>query len=338
MAVTVSHTGYIKRVPLSTYRSQNRGGKGRSGMQTKDEDFVTNIFVANTHQPILFFSSTGMVYRLKTYLLPVSSPQAKGKALINLLPLEKDEVITTIMPLPADESEWEDLYVMFVTSSGGIRRNNLSDFSRINKNGKIAMKLNESDELVSVIPCGEKDNILLATRLGKAIRFDVHDVRVFVGRGSSGVRGIKLKPNDFVVSMSLIPNEEKRFVLSVTENGFGKRTPIEEYRKTNRGGQGVANIECSARNGPVVASYVASEDDQIMLVTNSGKLIRIRVHGGEGDSIRVAGRKTQGVTLFDVDNNEKVVSVALLNESDDEDEGDDQDITENNNAETNNDG
>jgi len=160
------------------------------------------------------------------------------------------------------------------------------------------MKLNEADELVSVLPCDDKDNILLATRLGKAIRFDVNDVRVFVGRGSSGVRGVRLKPKDFVVSMSLIPNIEKRYVLSVTENGFGKRTPVEDYRKTNRGGQGVANIECSTRNGPVVASYVASEDDQIMLVTNSGKLIRIRVHGGEGDSIRVAGRKTQGVRLL----------------------------------------
>jgi DNA gyrase subunit A len=187
------------------------------------------------------------------------------------------------------------------------------------------MKLNENDELVSVIPCTDKDNVLLATRLGKAIRFDVNDVRVFVGRGSSGVRGIKLKPNDYVVSMSLIPKLEKRYILSVTENGFGKRTPIEDYRMTNRGGQGVANIECSNRNGPVVASYVASEDDQIMLVTNSGKLIRIRVHGGEGDSIRVAGRKTQGVRLFDVDDEEKVVSVALLTESDEEENTDEND-------------
>ena len=194
------------------------------------------------------------------------------------------------------------------------------------------MKLNDEDELVSVIPCGDKDNILLATRLGKAIRFDVHDVRVFVGRGSSGVRGIRLKPNDYVVSMSLIPNLENRFILSVTENGFGKRTPIDDYRMTNRGGQGVANIECSARNGPVVASYVASEDDQIMLVTNSGKLIRIRVHGGEGDSIRVAGRKTQGVTLFDVEEGEKVVSVALLSENEDEqDEENSEDFVENEN-------
>ena len=279
-----------------------------------------------------------MVYQLKCYKLPESAPQALGKPMINLLPIEQEEKIHTVMPMPEDESSWEKLQIIFATKNGNIRRNQLSDFTNIRQNGKIAMKLNENDELVSVIPCGEKDNILLATRLGKAIRFDVHDVRVFVGRGSSGVRGIRLKPNDFVVSMSLIPNEERRFVLSVTENGFGKRTQINDYRKTNRGGQGVANIECSTRNGPVVASYVVSEDDQIMLVTNSGKLIRIRVHGGEGDSIRVAGRKTQGVTLFDVDNDEKVVSVALLNESDDDDdEVEDRDTTEINDAENKND-
>ena len=322
MVVTVSHRGYIKRVSLSTYRAQRRGGKGRSGMKMRDEDTVTSLFVTNTHTPILFFTSSGMVYQLKCYKLPESAPQALGKPMINLLPINQDEKIHTIMPMPEDEASWSDLQIIFATKNGNIRRNQLSDFTNIRQNGKIAMKLNEADELVSVLPCDDKDNILLATRLGKAIRFDVNDVRVFVGRGSSGVRGVRLKPKDFVVSMSLIPNIEKRYVLSVTENGFGKRTPVEDYRKTNRGGQGVANIECSTRNGPVVASYVASEDDQIMLVTNSGKLIRIRVHGGEGDSIRVAGRKTQGVRLFDVDEEEKVVSVALLSESEDDDEKD----------------
>jgi len=328
MVVTVSHRGYIKRVSLSTYRAQRRGGKGRAGMKMRDEDTVTSLFVTNTHTPILFFTSSGMVFQLKCYKLPESAPQALGKPMINLLPIEQEEKIHTVMPMPEDEESWKNLQIIFATKYGNIRRNQLSDFTNIRQNGKIAMKLNESDELVTVIPCGEKDNILLATRLGKAIRFDVHDVRVFVGRGSSGVRGIRLKPNDFVVSMSLIPDLDKRFILSVTENGFGKRTPVEDYRMTNRGGQGVANIECSARNGPVVASYVASEEDQIMLVTNSGKLIRIRVHGGEGDSIRVASRKTQGVRLFDVDEGEKVVSVALLNESDDEQ-------TEEDNEETN---
>ena len=332
MVVTVSHRGYIKRVSLSTYKAQRRGGKGRAGMKMRDEDTVTSLFVTNTHTPILFFTSSGMVYQLKCYKLPESAPQALGKPMINLLPIDQDENIHTVMPMPEDEETWQNLQIIFATKNGNIRRNQLSDFTNIRQNGKIAMKLNEEDELVSVIPCGDKDNILLATRLGKAIRFDVHDVRVFVGRGSSGVRGIRLKPNDFVVSMSLIPNLENRFILSVTENGFGKRTPIDDYRMTNRGGQGVANIECSARNGPVVASYVASEDDQIMLVTNSGKLIRIRVHGGEGDSIRVAGRKTQGVRLFDVEEGEKVVSVALLSENEDEqDEENSEDVFENKN-------
>ena len=332
MVVTVSHRGYIKRVSLSTYKAQRRGGKGRAGMKMRDEDTVTSLFVTNTHTPILFFTSSGMVYQLKCYKLPESAPQALGKPMINLLPIDQDENIHTVMPMPEDEETWQNLQIIFATKNGNIRRNQLSDFTNIRQNGKIAMKLNEEDELVSVIPCGDKDNILLATRLGKAIRFDVHDVRVFVGRGSSGVRGIRLKPNDYVVSMSLIPNLENRFILSVTENGFGKRTPIDDYRMTNRGGQGVANIECSARNGPVVASYVASEDDQIMLVTNSGKLIRIRVHGGEGDSIRVAGRKTQGVRLFDVEEGEKVVSVALLSENEDEqDEENSEDFVENEN-------
>ena len=329
MVVTVSHRGYIKRVSLSTYRAQRRGGKGRAGMKMRDEDTVTSLFVINTHTPILFFTSSGMVYQLKCYKLPESAPQALGKPMINLLPINQDEKIHTIMPMPEDEDSWKNLQIIFATINGNTRRNQLSDFTNIRQNGKIAMKLNENDELVSVITCGATDNILLATKLGKAIRFDVNDVRVFVGRDSSGVRGIRLKPNDFVVSMSLIPKLENRYILSVTENGFGKRTSIEDYRMTNRGGQGVANIECSTRNGPVVSSYVVSEDDQIMLVTNSGKLIRIRVNGGEGNTIRVAGRNTQGVRLFDVDEGEKVVSVALLTDNEDEDIDDDQ-IIENN--------
>ena len=329
MVVTVSHRGYIKRVSLSTYRAQRRGGKGRAGMKMRDEDTVTSLFVINTHTPILFFTSSGMVYQLKCYKLPESAPQALGKPMINLLPINQDEKIHTIMPMPEDEGSWKNLQIIFATINGNTRRNQLSDFTNIRQNGKIAMKLNENDELVSVITCGATDNILLATKLGKAIRFDVNDVRVFVGRDSSGVRGIRLKPNDFVVSMSLIPKLENRYILSVTENGFGKRTSIEDYRMTNRGGQGVANIECSTRNGPVVSSYVVSEDDQIMLVTNSGKLIRIRVNGGEGNTIRVAGRNTQGVRLFDVDEGEKVVSVALLTDNEDEDIDVDQ-IIENN--------
>ena len=329
MVVTVSHRGYIKRVALSTYRAQRRGGKGRSGMKMRDEDIVTSLFVTDTHTPILFFTSLGMVYQLKCYKLPESAPQALGKAMVNLLPLSQEEKIQTVMPMPSDKDSWDDLQIIFATKNGNVRRNQLSDFVNIRQNGKIAMKLHADDELVSVLPCDKKDNIFLATRFGKAIRFDINDVRIFVGRDSSGVRGIKLKPNDYVVSMSLIPNEEEKFVLSVTENGFGKRTVINDYRKTNRGGQGVANIECSERNGPVVASYIVSSSDQIMLVTNAGKLIRIKIHENENNSIRVTGRKTQGVKLFDVDDEEKVMSVALLAESEDN-EDEDNDTSEEN--------
>ena len=364
MAVTVSHTGYIKRVPLSTYRSQNRGGKGRSGMQTKDEDFVTNIFVANTHQPILFFSSTGMVYRLKTYLLPVSSPQAKGKALINLLPLEKDEVITTIMPLPADETEWEDLYVMFVTSSGGIRRNNLSDFSRINKNGKIAMKPADDETIISVQTCTDDNDILLATKKGQCIRFSVDKVRVFASRSSTGVRGIKLDKNDSVIGMTILnhvegSNDEFRaylkaasimrrakdeeeeisidddsgidielstdryaelaakeeVILTVASNGQGKRTSSYEYRLTNRGGKGVISIMLAKSNADVVSSFPVDQSDQIMLIDDNGQLIRCPV-----SDIRIMGRNTQGVKIFNIDEKSSVVSVERVVEQDEDGE------------------
>ena len=322
MVVTVSHRGYIKRVPLSVYRAQRRGGKGRAGMKTRDEDFVTRLFVANTHTPILFFTSKGMVYQLKTYRLPEAAPQALGKAMVNLLPIEPDETINTVMPMPEDEASWEELHVMFATASGNIRRNRLSDFTNIKRNGKIAMKLSDGDELVGVAPCNESDDLLMATRNGKAIRFAVDAVRVFRGRDSTGVRGVKLLGDDSVVSMSIIADTEREFVLSVTENGYGKRTPVSDYRQTGRGGQGVANIETSDRNGRVMASFTVVEEDQLMLVTNHGQVIRIRVHGGEGDSIRVAGRKTQGVRLFDVssDEEEKVVSAGLIKDADDDDE------------------
>ena len=324
MVVTVSHRGYIKRVPLSVYRAQRRGGKGRAGMKTRDEDFVTRLFVANTHTPILFFTSSGMVYQLKCYRLPESAPQALGKAMVNLLPIETGETINTVMPMPDDADSWDDLHVMFATAAGNIRRNRLSDFTNIKRNGKIAMKLAEGDELVGVAPCNESDDLLLATRDGKAIRFAVDAVRVFRGRDSTGVRGVKILGKDSVVSMSIITDESSEFVLSVTENGYGKRTPVTDYRRTGRGGQGVANIETSARNGRVMASFTVVEEDQLMLVTNHGQIIRIRVHGGEGDSIRIAGRKTQGVRLFDVsgDEDERVVSAGLIRDADDsEDDG-----------------
>ncbi len=334
MVVTVSHRGYIKRVPLSVYRAQRRGGKGRAGMKIRDEDFVTRLFVANTHTPILFFTSKGMVYQLKTYRLPEAAPQALGKAMVNLLPIEPDETINTVMPMPEDEASWEELHVMFATASGNIRRNRLSDFTNIKRNGKIAMKLSDGDELVGVAPCNESDDLSMATRNGKAIRFAVDAVRVFRGRDSTGVRGVKLLGDDSVVSMSIIADAEREFVLSVTENGYGKRTPVSDYRQTGRGGQGVANIETSDRNGRVMASFTVVEEDQLMLVTNHGQVIRIRVHGGEGDSIRVAGRKTQGVRLFDVssDEEEKVVSAGLIKDADDDDEVGDEESAETNEA------
>ncbi len=316
MVVTVSHRGYIKRVPLSTYKAQRRGGKGRSGMKMRDEDMVTSLFVTDTHTPILFFTSKGMVYQLKCHKLPIAAPQALGKAMVNLLPIDTSEKIQTVMPMPSEKDSWNDLQILFATKNGNVRRNQLNDFVNIRQNGKIAMKLHNDDELVSVLPCNTTDNFFLATRLGKAIRCDINDVRIFVGRDSSGVRGIKLKPSDYVVSMSIVNPDIKQYVLSVTENGFGKRTLVDDYRITNRGGQGVANIECSDRNGPVVSSYIVSSDDEIMLVTNVGKLIRLKVHENENNSIRVTGRKTQGVKLFDVSEEEKVVSVALLLDND----------------------
>jgi len=362
MAVTVSHSGYIKRVPLSTYRSQNRGGKGRSGMQTKDEDFVTNIFVANTHQPILFFSSTGMVYKLKTYLLPVSSPQAKGKALINLLPLSEGEVITTIMPLSENEDDWKDLYVMFATSTGGIRRNNLSDFLRINKNGKIAMKPSDSESIISVQTCTDDNDILLATKKGQCIRFSVDKVRVFASRSSTGVRGIKLDKNDSVMAMSILNHVEgetdefraylkassimrrakddteesiadedvglelsteryaelaakEQVILTVASNGQGKRTSSYEYRLTNRGGKGVISMMLTKSNSDMVSSFPIDENDEIMLIDDNGQLIRCPVSG-----IRIMGRNTQGVKIFNISDDSYVVSVERVVEHDSEED------------------
>jgi DNA gyrase subunit A len=365
MVVTVTHGGYIKRVPLSTYRAQRRGGKGRAGMATREEDFVGQVFVADTHTPVLFFSTRGMVYKSKVYRLPLGNPQARGKALVNLLPLEEGETISTVLPLPEDEASWAQSQVMFATASGYVRRNELSDFADVKANGKIAMKLDAGDRLIGVGVCTEANDILLAARSGKAIRFAVGDVRVFAGRDSIGVRGIKMEEGDRVVSMSVLRHVEidveerdaylrfaaakrralgeeadaeetaeptavvlpaerlnelevlEEFILTVTAKGFGKRTSAYEYRVIGRGGQGVANIEMSARNGPVVASFPVGEDDQIMLVTNGGQLIRCPVH-----DIRIARRQTQGVTIFRVADDEDVVAVAHLGDLGEEEGGD----------------
>ena len=364
MVVTVSHSGYIKRVPLSTYRAQRRGGRGRAGMSVKAEDTVSDLFVANTHTPLLLFSTRGMVYQLKVYRLPQGTPQSRGKALVNLLPLAEGEKISTVLAWPdGRESDGETLDLIFATSTGGVRRNRLADFANIRANGLIAMKLEEEGErLISVRTCTENDDVLLATRAGKCIRFQASDVRLFTGRTSTGVRGIRLGNGDEVISMSILghvdadPDErtsyqrmrrertddgvvddapesdgdnnegvaraivltaaryeelaaKEEFILTVSERGFGKRTSSYEYRITNRGGQGIWSMDTGERNGAVVASFPVGNDQQIMLVTNSGQVIRMPTR-----DIRIAGRKTQGVTLFRVGSDERVVSVASITE------------------------
>ena len=265
-----------------------------------------------------------MVYQLKCYRLPLGSPQTIGKAMVNILPIEKDEHIQAVMPMPQDQESWDQLNILFATASGSIRRNKLSDFVNIKRNGKIAIKLVEDDKLIGVTTCEDNAQIMLATNNGKAIRFSVNQIRVFKGRDSSGVRGIRLLGKDHVVSMSVIQDEAAEYVLSISENGYGKRTKVTDYRETGRGGIGVANIETSKRNGSVVASFTVFETDQIMLVTISGQIIRIRINGSDGDNIRITGRKTQGVRLFELAKEEKVVSVAIVRE-DDSDASDDND-------------
>ena len=373
MVVTVSHQGYIKRVPLSTYRAQRRGGKGRSGMQTREEDFVSRLFVASTHAPVLYFSSLGRVYKLKVWRLPLAAPQARGKALINILPLQQDERITTIMPLPEDENTWGELDVMFATTSGTVRRNKLSDFADVRPSGIIAMKLEEGESIVDVQICTERDDVLLTAAEGQCIRFAVPEVRVFQGRTSRGVRGIALAEDDRVISMSILRHVEasseervaylkrasavrrgdgeieesskdaeevagqielgeqryvelsasEQFILTVSERGNGKRSSSYEYRITGRGGKGIVAMDIwegkkgaekiKDKIGKLVASFPAEEGDQIMLVTDAGKLIRTPVN-----QIRIAGRSTQGVIVLDTADDERVVSVERLSEEDGE--------------------
>jgi DNA gyrase subunit A len=370
MVVTVSHAGYIKRVPLATYRAQRRGGKGRSGMATKDEDFVTRLFVANTHTPVLFFSSRGIVYKEKVWRLPVGNPQSRGKALINMLPLQQGERITTIMPLPEDEESWANLDVMFSTTRGTVRRNKLSDFVQVNRNGKIAMKLeDEGDEILSVDTCTEFDDVLLTCAGGQCIRFPVTDVRVFAGRNSIGVRGINLAEGDKVISMAILHHVDadasqraaylkrsiaerraqgaddaddivvvgeevaveadlseelyqelkarEQTVLTVSEYGYGKRSSSYEFRVSGRGGKGIRATDTSKTDeiGKLVALFPVEASDQILLVSDGGQLIRVPVGG-----IRIAGRSTKGVTIFNTADGEKVVSVERISETESDEE------------------
>jgi DNA gyrase subunit A len=358
MVVTVSHAGYVKRVPLSAYRAQRRGGKGRAGAAVREEDFVTKMFVANTHTPLLFFSSEGMVYRMKVWRLPLGNPQARGKALINILPLSQNERITTLLPLPDIAEGAEKPFLMFATQSGNVRRNELEDFEQINRNGKIAMKLEEGDAIIGVDLCQEQDNVLLTSAQGQCIRFEMGDIRVFKGRASDGVRGIRLEEGDKVISMSIIkhveatPQERAAFVkmsravagddsngngdeddtpvetvlsqeryaqmsaaeqviLTISENGYGKRTSAYEYRVSGRGGKGITAMAVNERNGPLVASFAVEENDEIMLVTDQGQMIRCPVH-----DIRKTGRSAQGVIVFDTADDEHVVSVEHITEAD----------------------
>ncbi|MEM7616995.1 MAG: DNA gyrase subunit A [Pseudomonadota bacterium] len=376
MVVTITVGGYIKRVPLSTYRAQKRGGKGRSGVNMKNEDATAKIYIANTHTPMLFFSNQGKVYKTKLYKLPLGSPQSRGRALVNIFPLQSGEVITNIMTMPEDEKNWDNLNIMFSTSKGNVRRSDMSDFKTIQSNGKIAIRLDADDLLVSVLPCEDSKHILLATKYGKTIRFSVSSLRVIKSRTSNGVKAIQLNDDDRVISMTILNNSdvdnatkdlylkipidlrakidaslihsqdelsdeeiaglEKRskellaeavqqtelpeetikqlakdeeFILTITENGYGKRTSSYEYRVTNRGGKGVLNIVTSVRNGNVIKSFPAYDNEQIMLITNSGQLIRCPV-----EDIRIMGRNTQGVKIFNTDSSETVVSASLISD------------------------
>ncbi len=367
MVVTVTHGGYIKRTPLATYRAQRRGGKGRTGMSMKDEDAVSSVFVTSTHTPVLFFSSRGMVYMMKVYRLPAGTPQSRGKAMVNVLPLEKDEWITTVMPLPEDEVSWSELDAVFATMTGNIRRNKLSDFTNVKANGKIAMKLDEGDRLVSVSVCSDDQDILLSTQQGKCIRFEVGAVRVFSGRTSTGVRGIKLAKGDQVIGMSILRHsdhtpedrddylraqaaakrltsgeysngedrvrdveraamleqdkfaemaEREEFILTVSDRGMGQLASAYDYRVTGRGGQGINNMDLRGAN--VAAAFLFDPAlDELMMVSDAGQIIRIH---GAGISWRRRGGK--GVIVFDVGNDQKVVSVARLREDSEADDDD----------------
>ena len=355
MVITVTHRGYIKRVPLKTYRAQKRGGKGRKAMATRDEDFVNQVFVANTKSSVLFFSTKGKVYQMKVFKLPEFAPNARGKPMIGIFPLSKDENITAVLPLPSDKKSWEILNIMFATSKGTVRRNALTDFVKIQSSGKIAMKLSDDDKLIGVHTCTEKEHdVFLSTKEGKCLRFPISNVRKFSGRNSVGVRGIKLGKKDTVISMYILKHakfsmeerndylkianairrkelrrslpynklskdtklDEKKFVemenleefiLSVADNGYGKRSSAYEYRITSRGGKGIANMTVNKKTGNVVSSFPINEKDDVMLIAGTGKLIRSPVN-----KIRIAGRTTQGVTLFKVESSEKVLSAASI--------------------------
>ena len=323
VVINITNQGYIKRSPLTSLKSQKRGGKGKKGIVTRDEDFVVQIFTANTHTPVLFFSTQGLVYKIKAYKIPEGTAISKGKSIFNLLPLKSHHSISSIMPLPEDENEWKKLMVIFVTANGNVRKNSLEDFNNISSSGKIAMKLEENDKIVGVKICKEDQDILLGTKNGKCIRFMSKKLRLFKGRSSKGIKGITLKDNDKVISLSVLDNSQidkktikkdvkiknglNKFILSVTENGYGKRSSYMDYRVTNRGGKGIIGIINSQRNGNVAATLVVEDNDEIILSTDKGSIMRCAVK-----EIRVAGRNTQGVRIKKLSGNEKVASVIKI--------------------------
>jgi DNA gyrase subunit A len=336
VVINITNKGYIKRGSLSSVKIQKRGGKGKSGIKTRDEDYVVKIFTANSHTPILFFSTQGLVYKLKAWKIPQGTATSKGKTLFNLLPLKSHHSISSIMPLPDNESEWKKLFVIFATSKGKIRKNSLEDFSNIQSTGKIAMKLDEDDKIIGVTICKDDQDVILSTKFGKCIRFMSKKLRIFKGRSSKGIKGIALGANDKVISLSVLDSldsnlksaskllkngskdsskkseaiAKQKYILSITENGFGKRTSFYDYRVTNRGGKGIIGIINSSRNGNVAASFPVNEGDEVILSTDKGKVIRCAVK-----EIRTAGRNTQGVRIFNLSGEEKVVSAIKIDDN-----------------------
>ncbi|MDA7477764.1 DNA gyrase subunit A [Candidatus Pelagibacter ubique] len=316
--ITVTLQGYIKRGALSSVKQQKRGGKGKSGITTRDEDSVVQTLSVNTHTSVLFFSTEGLVYKIKAWKIPEGSTTSKGKSLFNILPLKNHQSISSIMPFPDDESDTKDLQIVFATAKGKVRKNSLEDFSSINTAGKIAIKLDPNDKIVGVEICKDDQDVMLSTKNGKCIRFESKKLRIFKGRSSKGIKGIELSPNDEIVSLS-ITNKEKikkdtksdgRFVLSITENGYGKKTLNNEYRVTNRGGKGIIGIVNSPRNGSICSSFPVIEGDDVMISTNKGRVIRVAVK-----EIRTAGRNTQGVRIIKLSGDEKVVSAIKIDDN-----------------------
>ena len=314
--ITVTLQGYIKRGALSSVRAQKRGGKGKAGIKTREQDSVVQTLSVNTHTSVLFFSTEGLVYKLKAWKIPEGTSISRGKSLYNILPLKNHQSISSIMPLPEEKSEWKNLNIVFATSKGKIRKNSLEDFININASGKIAMKLDPDDKIIGVKICREDQDIILSSLNGKSIRFNVEKIRLFKGRSSKGIRGINLKEKDMIVSLSTIDKDTKngkkgdKFILSITENGFGKRTASNDFRVTNRGGKGIIGIVNSSRNGNVSSSFPVFEGDEILISTNKGRVIRVAVK-----EIRIAGRNTQGVRIIRLSGDEKVVSAIKIDDN-----------------------